>query len=40
MFTDESQEHLQSLASLCVNIGQEMVVAIIEVKLPKDTLEK
>ena len=32
---NKSQQHLQSLASLGVNVGQEMVVAIIEEKLHK-----
>ena len=40
ILADESQQHLQSLASLGVNVTQEMVVAIIEEKLHKSTLEK
>ncbi|XP_033218399.1 uncharacterized protein LOC117173861 [Belonocnema kinseyi] len=37
---DESQQHLQSLATLGVNLSPEIVVAIIEEKLHKFTLEK
>ncbi|XP_043475512.1 uncharacterized protein LOC122507066 [Leptopilina heterotoma] len=37
---DESQQHLQSLASLGVHVTHEIVVAIIEEKLHKLTLEK
>lgn len=37
---DESQQHLQSLAALGITISPEMVVAIIEDKLHKNTLEK
>ncbi|XP_043471749.1 uncharacterized protein LOC122504631 [Leptopilina heterotoma] len=37
---DESQQHLQSLASLGVNVTHEIVIAIIEEKLHKLTLEK
>ncbi|XP_051161128.1 uncharacterized protein LOC127281454 [Leptopilina boulardi] len=37
---DESQQHLQSLESLGVNVTHEIVVAIIEEKLHKSTLEK
>ncbi|XP_033222821.1 uncharacterized protein LOC117176677 [Belonocnema kinseyi] len=37
---DESQQHLQSLASLGVNVSHEMIVAILEEKLHKSSLEK
>lgn len=40
LLADESQQHVQSLASLGINITPEMVVTIIEEKLHKITLEK
>ena len=40
VLADESQQHLQSLASLGVNVTHEMVVAIVEDKLHKSTPEK
>lgn len=40
VLADESQQHIQSLASLGISISPELVVAIIEDKLHKNTLEK
>lgn len=37
---DDTQQHLASLNALGVSVGQEMVVHIIESKLPRGTLEK
>lgn len=37
---DDAQQHIASLSSLGVMIGEEMVVHILENKLPKSTLEK
>ncbi|GAB1869625.1 DUF1758 domain-containing protein [Camponotus japonicus] len=37
---DETQQHLASLNALNVSVGQEMIVHILESKLPKNTLEK
>ena len=37
---DDAQQHAASLSALGVNVGSEIIVHILETKLPKNTLEK